>query len=255
MKTEGKSFTLIELLVVIAIIAILAALLLPALNKAREMGKRIGCTGNIKQISVAVLNYVDSSDGFAPPGSAYKGDGQWNQALVWNEFLANAGVLGKSYYAGGSYKVDNTRAGGVLRCLSEPVLDSNNRWPIYGINRYIAGSRSDTANWVYKPVKLSRVSRPSNCLMLAERESKKEAIAAGAWGAWSEYLIFMTSDPACRFSNRHGGGSNAAYFDGHAEWTRNARSAFLHASLGGPCGDTALTSIWYGKPYSGSVSW
>jgi prepilin-type N-terminal cleavage/methylation domain-containing protein/prepilin-type processing-associated H-X9-DG protein len=65
----GDAFTLIELLVVIAIIAILAAMLLPALARAKESGKRIACLNNIRQLSLASRLYMDDSQGFYPPRS------------------------------------------------------------------------------------------------------------------------------------------------------------------------------------------
>ena len=67
-----KGFTLIELLVVIAIIAVLMAILMPALNKAKEQGQRIVCKSNLKNYTLAVQMYADDNDDrFCVPQSCY----------------------------------------------------------------------------------------------------------------------------------------------------------------------------------------
>ena len=78
---ERLAFTLIELLVVIAIIAILAAMLLPALSQAKEMGRRAACTNNTKQLSLALQMYVDESEGRFPTRSVST---NWWPALLYD---------------------------------------------------------------------------------------------------------------------------------------------------------------------------
>ena len=73
-----RGFTLIELLVVISIIALLIALLLPALAHARESAKHVLCASNQKQLALGTLNYVEDHNGFPPPG-----DGSSTAAQIW----------------------------------------------------------------------------------------------------------------------------------------------------------------------------
>jgi prepilin-type N-terminal cleavage/methylation domain-containing protein/prepilin-type processing-associated H-X9-DG protein len=78
---KTQAFTLIELLVVIAIIGILAAMLLPALNKAREKGRMAVCVSNLRQISIAIHLYTDEDDGYMPTASGGAGGATWPKLL------------------------------------------------------------------------------------------------------------------------------------------------------------------------------
>ncbi len=114
--SSGKRFTLVEMLVVITIIAILASLLLPAMEKALEEARRSTCVNNLKQIAGVQLTYATDHDGTLPLGSG----GAWDngRGIRLEKIIAPyAGVL----WASGDLHV----IGGIFVCPSSPVRVAN----------------------------------------------------------------------------------------------------------------------------------
>src|SRR5215212_2443289 len=92
--SRARGFTLVELLVVIAIIGVLVALLLPAVQAAREAARRMSCTNNMKQIALGVHNYISSNDSL-PPGAFWgrRSDGTLNSNNDWGPLARLLGYM------------------------------------------------------------------------------------------------------------------------------------------------------------------
>src|SRR5262245_18858252 len=87
-RSEGEGFTLIELLVVIAIIGALIALLLPAVQAAREAARRITCAANLRQVGIALHGYHDAMATFPPGGWEWRPPGnRVRRQLAWSALI------------------------------------------------------------------------------------------------------------------------------------------------------------------------
>ncbi len=162
----GKGFTLVELLVVIGIISILIAMLLPALNKARQQAKQVQCASNMKQIGQALMMYANQSKGRLPPVyMAYYDASNTLRSVIWMTNLSSGQYLPKD-----SVTMDNFSS--VLLCPSSTVLIGEKHDPLHGnysANRNLFGLYNEASpSSMVSGVPLQRVKDPANRMLVVE---------------------------------------------------------------------------------------
>ena len=189
-------FTLIELLVVIAIIAILAAMLLPALNKAREQARRISCANNVKTITSAILQYAVTYNDCLPWWN-YEGC-RWMHQVVFIVYpRVNKGSEITSAH---------------LKFFHCPSMETPPEQYSYGYNKTIGYSYLITSPTSIPPtypiVKLNRVKRPSQIIAIGDADGNNytsDDVNTVIYKSWNLIGDF------------HSGGAPLGFLDGHVE--------------------------------------
>jgi len=204
-----RNFTLIELLVVIAIIAILAGMLLPALNKARAKAHAIACMNNQKQIGTAFMLYTQDSDDCLPPGRTYGADSQyWFHSMEASGYLVPyLSILKKN--PGSAIGFVGVNGGklqrSVLSCPSYAQVDGIHY--TYGYNSII-GDYAAAA-----PLKMAVYRKITNY-----KKSSETCLLTDIDVSGGPYFLPSKQDGLYPVSYRHGGDrANVIFTDGHAE--------------------------------------
>ncbi|MFI4910266.1 MAG: type II secretion system protein [Sedimentisphaeraceae bacterium JB056] len=201
-KKRADGFTLIELLVVISIIALLMAVMMPALSKARALAKKTICTSNVRQVMTAQMIYVQENDGWVTP---------LIDNFTGNGFMTKLEIYDMPIEA--------------FLCPSQKLREKNiwgDYFCHYGLNMELAGVIDDDGDRYVGPLKgrkLTSFKDSAELVVLADVERDRVSNLLN-WGFRYE------GDTAFerRYGDRDNEGANYGFGDGHVEYTKDWES-------------------------------